>query len=43
MLGMTVAQLREVISNREYVQWQVYLGRRGQQQDLANKVARARR
>lgn len=42
-LGMTVRQLREEMSNREYVQWQVYLGRKAQNQDLANRVARARK
>lgn len=36
---MTVARLREEMSNREYVEWQVYLGREAQRRELARKQA----
>jgi hypothetical protein len=34
-LGRTVAELREALSNQEFVAWQVYFGRKAQQQQLA--------
>jgi hypothetical protein len=34
-LSMTVAELRERISNQEFVRWGVYYGRKAQQQQLA--------
>lgn len=32
---MTVARLRAEMSNEEYVQWQVFLGRKAQRDELA--------
>lgn len=37
---MTVAQMREVVSNYEYVQWQVYFSRKAQKQELHSKPGR---
>jgi hypothetical protein len=34
-LGMTVAQLRGEMSNAEFVEWSVFLGRRAQREELA--------
>lgn len=38
-LGMTVAELRERMSNREYEEWNMYHARRAQQEELRRKVA----
>ena len=40
---MTVAALRREMSQREFMQWQVWHGRRNQQQELAQKRASAKR
>jgi len=37
---MTVAQLREQMPNREYVQWQAYLARKHQREELARQMMR---
>ena len=34
-LGMTVAELTERMSNREFLQWMIFYGRRAQEQQLA--------
>lgn len=39
-LGMTVARLRQEMSNAEFVRWDVYYGRLAQQQELAAKRGR---
>lgn len=39
-LGRTVAELREGLSNEEFVQWSVYYGRKAQRHELATKMAR---
>ncbi|WP_027934565.1 hypothetical protein [Amycolatopsis thermoflava] len=36
-LGRTVAELRESLSQDEYVAWTVYFGRKAQRQELAMK------
>lgn len=38
-LGMTVAELRERMSNVEYEEWNMYHARRAQQEELRRKVA----
>lgn len=40
---MTVAQLREQMSNDEYMRWSVYYGRIAQRQQLEALKAKARR
>lgn len=36
-LRMTVAELRRRMSQHEFLQWSVYLGRKAQRQELANR------
>lgn len=36
-LAMTVDQMRQSVSNSEYVGWQVYYGRKAQREQLALK------
>lgn len=42
-LKMTVAQLRQDMSQREFVEWSVYLGRKAQREEMAQMKAKARR
>lgn len=42
-LSTTVGQLREEMSNEEFVGWQVFHGRKAQRADLAEKIANRRR
>jgi hypothetical protein len=42
-LSRTVAELRESVSNEEFVEWSVYYGRKAQRQELAAKMARHER
>lgn len=37
-LGMTVARLRDEMSEAEFVGWSVFLGRRAQREELASKT-----
>lgn len=39
-LGMPVNALRETLSNAEYVEWGIYLGREAQARQLAEARAR---
>jgi hypothetical protein len=39
-LGRTVAELRESLSNMEFVQWSVYYARKAQREELASKRGR---
>lgn len=39
-LGRTVAELRASLSQREFVEWGVYFGRKAQRQEMAVKTAR---
>lgn len=41
--GMTVEEMRERMSNREFVAWSVYFGRKAQREELAMKSAQGRR
>ncbi len=34
-LSMTVARLRTEMSNREFVRWQIHMGRQAQRRELA--------
>jgi len=43
MLGKTVGQLRVEMTEAEFVEWAVFLGRRQQRQQLAEMQAKARR
>ncbi len=36
-LGRTVQEMRLSVSNLEYLQWQVYYGRKAQREELAAK------
>lgn len=36
-LGMTVARLREEMTNEEFVYWCIYFGRKAQREELALK------
>lgn len=40
LLHRTVAQLRQDLSQREFVQWYVYLVRKRQREELAEKTRR---
>lgn len=40
--GMTVDEMRERMSNLEYVRWQVFYGRKAQREELEAKRARRR-
>lgn len=42
-LGMTVAELRERMPNREFVAWGTYFGRQAQRHELEAARARAGR
>lgn len=42
-LGRTVAELREGMSNEEYVYWQVYYARKAQRQQLEQLMAQGQR
>lgn len=42
-LRMTVAQLRREMTCREFMQWQVYYGRKAQKQELAALQAKQKR
>jgi hypothetical protein len=37
---MTVARLRDEMSNDEYIRWGVYYGRKAQRAELANQKAK---
>jgi len=39
---MTVEELRHRMSHKEWVWWQVYLGRKAQRQEMAAKKAKRR-
>jgi hypothetical protein len=41
--GMTVEEMRERMSNEEFVRWSVYFGRKAQREELAMKQAKGRR
>lgn len=38
-LSMTVAQLRRVMSNAEFVRWRIYYARAAQRRELAERAA----
>jgi hypothetical protein len=38
--GMTVEEMRERMSNEEFVRWSVYYGRKAQREELAAKSAK---
>lgn len=38
--GMTVEEMRERMSNEEFVRWGVYFGRKAQREELAMKQGR---
>lgn len=38
--GMTVQEMRERMSNLEFVSWSVYFGRKAQREELAAKSAK---
>ena len=38
--GMTVEEMRERMSNEEFVRWSVYYGRKAQREELAMKSAK---
>jgi hypothetical protein len=40
---MTVGQLREEMSSREFMEWQVWYGRRQQAEELAQRRSKGRR
>jgi hypothetical protein len=40
---MLVSDLRERISNQEYIEWYVYFARKAQRQELESKRAQSRR
>lgn len=42
-LKMTVSQLRQDMSQREFMEWAVYLGRKAQREEMAQTKAKARR
>jgi hypothetical protein len=42
-LGRTVAEMRDTVSNAEFIGWSVYFGRKGQRQEMAAKTARSQR
>ena len=41
-LRMTVAELRQRMSNEEFMQWSVFLGRRAQREQIERAKARSR-
>ncbi len=41
--GMTVEEMRERMSNQEFVRWSIYYGRKSQREELAMKQAKGRR
>jgi hypothetical protein len=41
--GMTVDEMRERMSNEEFVRWSVYFGRKAQREELEMKRAKGRR
>ena len=42
-LHMTVAEVRQRMTQREFVEWSVFYGRRAQQMELEQKAAARRR
>lgn len=41
-LGMTVSELRERMTNQEFVYWRTYFGRQAQREELEAKRSKAR-